>query len=93
MLVRRKMVRCNNCKIVVKYNPDCFIKYNLCIACAIISKPHEYTVRQKLKQRIKILKCFETIYGFDFSALIEIQYEMLKIKNKKVLQYKDWNRA
>lgn len=57
-----------------------------------MSNPKEYTVRQKLKQRIKIFECMKKMYGFSFPALMEVQYELLKFQSKSVAKYNEWNK-
>lgn len=84
------IVRCSSCEIVVKYSPECFVDYGLCIVCAINRYPKRFTRRQKLKQRRKIIGAMTAI-----KSMFEKQktFELLLIENKTVAQYKDWNKV
>ena len=83
-------MRCKECESVVKYNPECYKQYQLCILCAIKKYPSNYTKRQKLKQRQRIIATMN-----DITSIIEKRerFERLLNQNKPIKKWEQWNRV
>lgn len=83
-------MRCKECESVVKYNPECYQQYQLCILCAIKKYPSNYTKRQKLKQKRRIMATMN-----DITSIIEKteRFEILLYRNKPVKEWHDWNKV
>lgn len=71
---------------MVKYNPECYQQYQLCIICAIKKYPSNYTKRQKLKWRRKIIA---TLNDADKRE----RFEILLNQNKPIKKWELWDKV